>query len=201
MLVKICGIIDAETALATAEAGADLIGLVFAKSKRQVTVEQAKTIRAMLADSVKVVGVFKDEEMSNVNWIAKQVGLDYVQLHGATTLKDCQLSQRPVIKVIAVREQADLEQVNAFLAVADYILLDGAVAGSGTSFNWHLLNQLTHERQRIILAGGLSVANVQAAINQVAPVGVDVSSGVETNGSKDIEKIVQFIKKVQEGMV
>ncbi|WP_440897845.1 phosphoribosylanthranilate isomerase [Amphibacillus sp. Q70] len=197
MLVKICGIRTIEAGLTAASMGADLVGFVFAESKRQVSVAEAVRIRKQLPPQVKGVGVFVNTPISTVNQIAREVKLDYVQLHGEETVASCLASDFPVIKALSIQTEEDLKKVNMFLPVVDYLLIDGPIAGSGQVFDWKLLDSIPHARKKMILAGGLTPSNVQEAINQVDPIGVDVSSGVETNGVKDNQKIEQFIKKAK----
>lgn len=198
MLVKICGIKTVEAGLTAAEMGADLVGFVFAKSKRQVTVTEAIQLRKQMPVTVKTVGVFVDTPISIVNQIASQVDLDYVQLHGHETAASCLKSHLPVIKALSIRTDEEFSRVNEYLPVVDYLLIDGPVAGSGQTFDWQLIDSIPLVREKVILAGGLTPNSVKEAIDQVRPFGVDVSSGVETNGIKDVQKIKQFIQKAKE---
>lgn len=194
VLVKICGLTTYQDAIATTEAGADLIGFVFAQSKRQVTVEQVDQIQRQLPDHVKKVGVFVDTPIHIVNQIARLVRLDYVQLHGRESVSTCLKSEVPVIKALSLQTADSLEQVLDYLPVVDYLLLDGPKPGSGQTFDWHLIESIPLARDKMILAGGLTADNVDRAIQEASPIGVDVSSGVETNGKKDLIKIKQFIQ-------
>ena len=194
VLVKICGLTTYQDAIATTEAGADLIGFVFAQSKRQVTVDQVDQIQRQLPDYVKKVGVFVDTPIHIVNQIARLVRLDYVQLHGRESVSTCLKSEVPVIKALSLQTADSLEQVLDYLPVVDYLLLDGPKPGSGQTFDWHLIESIPLARDKMILAGGLTADNVDRAIQEASPIGVDVSSGVETNGKKDLIKIKQFIQ-------
>lgn len=194
VLVKICGLTTYQDAIATTEAGADLIGFVFAQSKRQVTVEQVDQIQRQLPDHVKKVGVFVDAPIHIVNQIARLVRLDYVQLHGRESVSTCLKSEVPVIKALSLQTADSLEQVLDYLPVVDYLLLDGPKPGSGQTFDWRLIESIPLARDKMILAGGLTADNVDRAIQEASPIGVDVSSGVETNGKKDLIKIKQFIQ-------
>lgn len=197
--VKICGLRDAETALYAALAGADALGFVFASGRRQVTPEQVRPLLAVLPSSVLKIGVFVDAPLQKVQEIARDCRLDVVQLHGAESPAYCRAVGRRVIKAFSVGTGRLPE------TLADYeveaVLLDtyvpGCAGGTGKTFDWSLVKELKCP-QRIILAGGLNAANVQKAIRIVRPYGVDVSSGVETNGQKDKEKIWEFIKKAKE---
>lgn len=194
MLVKICGIQDTETALSAVQSGADLLGFVFAPSKRQIGAEQAKEIIAALPASVKTVGVFVNETVERMIEIAETAGLDYIQLHGDETAELAAQLPFGIIKAFPVTAET-LPLIQDF--PADYYILDspigGARGGNGTVFDWDLAADLPIDRNKIILAGGLHAGNVQEAISRLSPVGIDVSSGVETDGRKDLDKIKQFI--------
>ncbi|GAA0451700.1 phosphoribosylanthranilate isomerase [Alkalibacillus silvisoli] len=199
--VKICGIRHTENAIEATKRGADMIGFVFAKSKRQVTVEQAKQIASSLPTNIKKVGVFVNASQEELEATAHSVGLDYVQLHGDESLKFCQQLSIPYIKSFRVQSKDDLEQTKQYND-ADYILLDSATGpyrgGNGTQFDWQILNDLPFEHERLILAGGLNQDNVKYAISQTTPKVVDVSSGVEFEGHKSNQLINQFIQSVKE---
>ncbi len=199
MRIKICGITDIATALAAAEMGADAIGLVFAPSRRQVNVEAARAIADAAPPFLTKVGVFVDEDPARVDAIAAACGLDVVQLHGHESPQVCAASRRPVVKAIRVADASSLEQIGAYRVAA--FLLDsdvpGVAGGSGRSFDWTLAASAARSA-RIILAGGLTPENVQDALNCVRPFGVDVSSGVETGGRKDPEKMRTFIGRVRD---
>jgi len=206
--VKICGITDVAHALAAAEAGADFIGLVFAPSKRRIDVEQATEIVAALKGlKPMVVGVFVNAPADSVNRIAEYCGLDWVQLSGDEPWEYSRDIQRPVIKAIRVRSEQGSEDILAQIASGYQghgegliCLLDchveGSYGGTGQSFDWGLARQVSH-RFPVIIAGGLSPENVSEAIRVARPWGVDVSSGVETEGAKDIFKIKSFIEAVR----
>ncbi len=199
MRIKICGITDIATALAAAEMGADAIGLVFAPGRRQVSVEAARAIADAAPPFLTKVGVFVDEDPSRVDAVAAACGLDVVQLHGHESPQVCAASRRPVVKAIRVADASSLEQIGAYRVAA--FLLDsdvpGVAGGSGRSFDWTLAASAARSA-RIILSGGLTPENVQDALNCVRPFGVDVSSGVETGGRKDPEKMRTFIGRVRD---
>jgi len=198
MLVKICGIQTAEHAQAAVAAGADLLGFVFAPSKRQITAEHARDIISSLPDSIQTVGVFVNEIPERMEKIAATAGLDYIQLHGDEDIAVAEALPFKVIKAFPVTEET-LPIIKDF--PADYYILDspigGARGGNGTVFDWDLAKDLPIDRNKIMLAGGLTPKNVEEAIERLSPVGVDVSSGVETNGIKDIDKIQEFIKNAK----
>jgi phosphoribosylanthranilate isomerase len=208
--VKICGIRDKTHALAAVEAGADFIGLVFAPSKRQVTPTQAREIASAVkksSDATKVVGVFVNAPASQVNEIADFCALDCVQLSGDESWEYCREVVEPVIKAIRIGQQSPAElyaELSAggqllpqqrFIALLDS-QVEGKYGGTGESFNWNLAQQVA-KRFPVIIAGGLDPENVSRLIERVRPWGVDVSSGVETGGVKDIAKIKAFIEAVR----
>lgn len=197
--VKICGIQTLEAAQAAVQAGADLIGFVFADSKRYIEPEKAAMISASIPANVQKVGVFVNEEVNRMKAIAEQVGLDYIQLHGDELQDVIDQLNYPVIKSFPIQTQADLEKINQYKA--DIYLLDSAGGpyrgGNGISINWELLTALS-TKENVMLAGGLTAQNVADAIAMVKPMAVDVSSGVETNGEKDKEKMMQFISQAKQ---
>ncbi|WP_044640559.1 phosphoribosylanthranilate isomerase [Risungbinella massiliensis] len=199
--VKICGITDAETARFACEFGADALGFVFAKSKRQVSPIQAQAIILDLPSSIRKVGVFVNEKIENVKWIFSKCGLDYVQLHGDESNSYIKSLDLPVIKAVGIGSKADVEQISSY--EADYLLVDSPKGttyqgGNGVTFDWELLKDLDESiRKRLIVAGGLDEQNVQKAICEIRPYIVDASSSLETDGKKDMTKIARFIEKVK----
>ncbi|MBH2035642.1 MAG: phosphoribosylanthranilate isomerase [Pseudomonadales bacterium] len=197
---KICGITRIEDALIAAEAGADAIGLVFyAKSPRAVSIQQARDIVAALPAFVTTVGLFVNASREELNDVLAGVALDLLQFHGDETPAECESYQRPYIKALRVKPGDDIAQLAAPYAKARGILLDtyvpGVPGGTGAAFDWSLVP--IGLPQPVILAGGLSAANVQAAIEQVRPYAVDVSGGVEAGkGIKDAAKIRAFMQAV-----
>jgi phosphoribosylanthranilate isomerase len=208
--IKICGIRCEAHALAAVEAGADFIGLVFAPSQRQVSPAQACEIASAVKKSsaaTKVVGVFVNAPSFQVNELADFCALDWIQLSGDESWEYCREVVRPVIKAIRVDQQspedlyAALSAGSKLLPAQGFIaLLDsqvgGKYGGTGESFNWNLAQEVA-KRFPIIIAGGLDPKNVGKLIERVAPWGVDVSSGVETTGVKDIAKVKAFIEAVR----
>ena len=209
--VKICGIRDKTHALAAVEAGADFIGLVFAPSKRQVTPTKACEIASAVkksSDATKVVGVFVNALATDVDRIADFCALDWVQLSGDETWQYCQELKKAIIKVIHVSSGqktdeilADIETGYQLLPEKELVcLLDsrvgGAYGGTGQVFNWQLAREVS-VRFPVMIAGGLTAANVGQLVREVKPWGVDVSTGVESNGLKDASKIRAFVKVVR----
>ncbi|MCR6794474.1 phosphoribosylanthranilate isomerase [Bacillus paranthracis] len=201
MKVKICGITDMETAKRACEYGADALGFVFAESKRKITPGLAKEIIQELPANVLKIGVFVNESVEVIQKIADECGLTHVQLHGD---EDNHLIRRlniPSVKALGVTSEIDMK--NAQVYETDYILFDSPKerfhGGNGKKFSWELLAHMPKElREKTILAGGLKTLNIEEAIRTVRPYMVDVSSGVETEGKKDVEKIKQFIIKAKE---
>ncbi|WP_099156596.1 phosphoribosylanthranilate isomerase [Virgibacillus ndiopensis] len=194
MLVKICGITTKEAAETAVQSGADFIGFVFAPSKRKITPVAAATISKSLPSSIKKVGVFVNESLENIQQIAMQVGLDYIQLHGDESPEFAEKLAYPIIKAFPM-ESDTIKEISKF--PCDYYLLDSPIGanrgGNGTTFDWKLLTETNLNLSKVILAGGLNADNVQEAIAKARPSGVDVSSGVESDGQKDIAKIKEFI--------
>ncbi len=216
-LVKICGISDVKHARAAAALGADFVGIVFAPSKRQVTLGQANRIAAGLRKSNEIiepgstaaaiddalrsrrpllVGVFADQDADTINGIAGDCGLDLVQLSGSETWEMCAMLNRPVLKCMKVRQEERAPDILDGVRDGGIVLLDpyveGAYGGSGQVLEWTVAAEVARHIP-IVLAGGLSPANVGEAVRTVKPWAVDVSSGVETDGRKDSDKIRAFI--------
>ena len=213
--VKMCGISKVETIPAVVEAKPDYMGLVFAPSKRQVTVDQAKILVEELHrgyakkygsdtehdknDTIKTVGVFVNETVDNLITIANEANLDAVQLHGDEDETFIQsLKERTnveVWKAIQIRTAADTEKW--IDSSADMLLFDAyhkdERGGTGEVFDWSSLDAF---ERPFMLAGGIDSTNVARAIRTVRPYGIDISSGIETNGVKDDEKIKAFTKIV-----
>ena len=214
--VKMCGISKVETIPAVVEAKPDYMGLVFAPSKRQVTVDQAKILVEELHrgyakkygsdtehdknDTIKTVGVFVNETVDNLVTIANEANLDAVQLHGDEDEAFIQsLKERTnveVWKAIQIRSAADVEEW--IDSSADMLLFDAyhkdERGGTGEVFDWSSLDAF---ERPFMLAGGIDSTNVARAIRTVRPYGIDISSGIETNGVKDDEKITAFTKIVK----
>ncbi|WP_163539803.1 phosphoribosylanthranilate isomerase [Gracilibacillus sp. YIM 98692] len=199
--VKICGLTNKEAIETAVEAGADFIGFVFARSKRQLTIKAASELADSVPSHVKKVGVFVNESLKTIQEISDKVGLDYVQLHGDESPAFCREIEMPVIKAFQVTSRADLEQI--VLYDCAYYLLDSPAGkyrgGNGETFDWAMTKDHDFLDKKIILAGGLHSDNIAEAIKEVSPIGVDVSSGVETEGKKDVNKIKTFIQAAKKG--
>lgn len=201
MKVKICGITDVETAKSACEYGADALGFVFAESKRKITPKRAKEIIQELPANVLKIGVFVNESVEVIQKIADECGLTHVQLHGDEDNHQIRRLNIPSVKSLGVTSESDMKNAQGY--EADYILFDSPKekfhGGNGKTFSWELLGHIPKElRKKTILAGGLNTLNIEEAIRTVRPYMVDVSSGVETEGKKDVEKIKQFIIKAKE---
>ncbi|MBM5570381.1 MULTISPECIES: phosphoribosylanthranilate isomerase [Deefgea] len=200
--VKVCGLRDAQTARAVAQAGADAIGLVFyPPSPRHVSIEQATEIVASLPAFVMSVGLFVNESALVVSSVLEKVPLDLLQFHGDEDLAYCSQFGRPFIKAVRVKPDLNLlEYAQQFVSPLCRGLLldawvDGVPGGTGHSFDW---NGLPSEWPLpLILSGGLHAGNIAQAIKQVRPWAVDVSSGVEVSkGVKDLQRVDAFIRAV-----
>ncbi len=205
--IKICGITRVEDVLAAAQSGADAIGLVFYhRSPRHIGIVQATQLAAALPPFVSVVGLFVDAEATFVREVLGSVPLDLLQFHGDESPEFCAQFGKPYLKAIRVKAGVDLLQCAARFHTAKGLLLDahvdGVPGGTGATFDWTLIpRQLPLP---VILSGGLDAENVAAAIKQVQPYAVDVSSGVEARkgintlkGIKDAAKIAAFINEVK----
>lgn len=209
--IKICGIKNEEQALAAAKAGADFIGLVFAASPRQVTPATAARIVTALKKyktTAEVVGVFVNADADTVNRISDTCRLDRVQLNGDELWTYCREIDRPIIKAMRVNRNnpqgkvgKDIEYGMKLLKGQKITIMldttaDGRYGGTGQTFDWELAGPIAR-RFPVIIAGGLTPANVPEAIKTLSPWGVDVSTGVETRGVKDLSKIKIFIEAVR----
>ncbi|HAO6014269.1 TPA: phosphoribosylanthranilate isomerase [Listeria monocytogenes] len=196
MIVKICGLKKAVDVAAAVDNGADMIGFVFAKSKRQVTVEKAHELAKNIPANVKKVGVFVNPTEEELMAAIKGVPLDIVQLHGQEPAKQANRTDAEVIKAFPVKDGKLPTNINDYPNAS--ILLDAPAeeyeGGSGKTFDWDKINRDMLTKNKLIIAGGLNAQNVQEAIKRFEPYAVDISSGVETNGEKDPEKIKYFIK-------
>lgn len=199
MKVKICGITDVDTALFAVKSGADAIGFVFAESKRKTTLEKAQEIIKKLPEHILKVGVFVNEEKDVIQKIVDETGINVIQLHGDESPEFCQQFSVPIIKALSISSTEDLNQIAEYSC--DYYLLDSPRGkyhgGNGMAFDWSILSQAPIHKGKLILAGGLTFENVKGAIDITAPFMVDVSSGVETDGKKDVQKIKEFIEKAK----
>ena len=195
--IKLCGLTRACDIEAANRLKPDYIGFVFAeKSRRFVSEEQAKELKSLLSPEIKAVGVFVNEDPETVAGLLNRGIIDLAQLHGnedGAYLKCLRtLTDRPLLQAFRIKGEEDLRRAEG--SSADGILLD-AGAGDGTVFDWQLLRNW---QRPCFLAGGLEPGNVREAIRMLRPFGVDVSSGIETDGRKDPEKMKAFVTAVRE---
>jgi phosphoribosylanthranilate isomerase len=192
--IKLCGVRNARDAVMCAEAGADEIGVVFApRSRRRVSVQTAREIRAAIPAHVPLVGVFEDADLAEAVRIAGEVGLAAVQLHGALPKPPGTL---PLYAAVRVAGEADLARLPALRGFRR-LLLDGpAGGGGGVSFAWSLARDAHRAFDGdVFVAGGLTAENVADAIRAARPSGVDVASGIEgRDGFKDSDRVRAFIE-------
>ena len=195
--IKLCGLTRACDIEAANRLKPDYIGFVFAeKSRRFVSGDLAKALKSLLSPEIKAVGVFVNEDPETVAGLLNRGIIDLAQLHGGEDeayLKRLRtLTDRPLLQAFRVAGEEDLRRAEG--SSADGILLD-AGAGDGTVFDWQLLRNW---RRPYFLAGGLEPGNVREAVRSLRPYGVDVSSGIETGGKKDPEKMKAFVTAVRE---
>jgi phosphoribosylanthranilate isomerase len=196
--VKICGITNAHDALAAVEAGADLLGLNFCEaSPRNISLRMAAEIARSLPPFVVKVGVFVDADEGLVTRAIGDCGLNLLQFHGDETPEYCAQFGLMSMKAFRIRDVESLTALPAYPTEAWLLdaFVKGKPGGTGEKFNWDLALEAKKFGKPIFLAGGLTPANVAAAIEKVQPYGVDVSSGVEASpGKKDPAKVKAFIQ-------
>ncbi|QDP99542.1 phosphoribosylanthranilate isomerase [Lysinibacillus fusiformis] len=201
--VKICGLKEVQHVQAAVRAGADAIGFVFAPSKRLVSIEQARELAKHVPEGVAKIGVFVNPTAEELQAAVKEVPLDYVQYHGEETPDFIREQGYPAIKALSVRSAEDVQKAAHY--DVDYYLFDAPgtdfKGGSGHTFDWTLLQVVGIPHEKLILAGGLKLENIEQAVSLVSPSMVDVSSGVESDGVKDIAKIAAFLQLVKKERV
>ena len=196
--IKLCGLSRTRDILAANQLRPEYIGFVFApKSSRYISSEQARELKALLSSQIRTVGVFVNEGIDRVEELLNSGVIDLAQLHGSEDADYIrQLRTRtgkPVIQAFRITSEEDVKWAEH--SIADHILLD-AGAGTGTVFDWSMLRQI---RRPYFLAGGLGPENVKGAVERLHPYAVDVSSGIETDGSKDPEKMAAFVTAGRKG--
>lgn len=193
--VKLCGLRRKEDILAANRYGPDWIGFVFAKSKRQVSKEEAAELKQLLSPKILAVGVFVDAPVTEMVSLYEAGIIDVIQLHGGEgpqVVEEIQARcSAPIIQAVSVRGKEDVEK--ALSSKADYLLFDSGNGGTGQSFDWAHLGEM---KRPFFLAGGIRQENLEEAL-QLHPFAIDVSSGVETDGYKDEEKIKQLMETVR----
>ncbi|HVM41168.1 MAG TPA: phosphoribosylanthranilate isomerase [Acidimicrobiia bacterium] len=194
MFVKICGVTTEEDALLAVAMGADAVGFVFAPSRRQVRPDDVRDIVRRLPPEVVTVGVFRNERPETVCDVVNRIGLRAAQLHGGETLTEVTYVRERVPMVLQAFPAGDPRLDEASKSPADVILVDSRDPGSGTVFDWSLVEGVPPTKP-MLLAGGLTPDNVETAIQRVQPWGVDVATGVEHKpGRKDPTKVRRFIE-------
>ena len=194
--IKMCGLSQKRDIQAVNEIKPEYIGFVFwAKSKRYISPEKALEFKQMLDENIKAVGVFVDESIEKVAELLENGVIDLAQLHGSETEdyihKLREMTDKPIIKAFKIRSLGDVER--AVKSYADMILLDAGM-GDGKIFDWSLIQDITRP---YFLAGGLNCENIAEAVRKIKPYAVDVSSGIETDGLKDIKKMTAFAMAVR----
>ncbi|MDT2571233.1 phosphoribosylanthranilate isomerase [Enterococcus raffinosus] len=191
--IKICGLKNSSAIEAAVTAGAEYLGFVFAESPRRVRPEKVSELTKNLPKEIKKVGVFVSPTREEVEEIIETAGLDLIQIHGKTELTEL---SRPIIRAFSIKDQDSF-----YFYQYPHLLLDAPPAklmgGNGQTFDWHLVDQRHLPKEKLWLAGGLDSENVGEAIRFFKPQVVDVSSGVETAGEKDLAKIQAFCQAVK----
>ena len=195
--IKMCGLSRIEDIEAANAIKPDYIGFVFAEiSKRRVSALEASKLKSKLDPDINAVGVFLDDKLDFVASMLNLGIVDVVQLHGSEDEeyieKVRQITNKPIIKAFIIRSKEDVERAEK--STADYILLDGG-KGEGKVFDWSLLKDI---KRPYFLAGGLNPGNASDAVKALKPYAVDVSTGIETDGVKDREKMTAFANAVRE---
>jgi phosphoribosylanthranilate isomerase len=200
--VKVCGMTNLKDALVAVEEGADAVGFIFyKKSPRSVTMKLVREIVLEVPPFVNTVGVFVDETAEQINKIADYCNLDIIQLHGDESPAFCKRMRRRVIKAFRVKNLQSVKKLSSF-QVSGFLLdtfSENLHGGTGKVFDWNLVLP-AKKFGPVIMAGGLTPNNVQQAVRQVRPYGVDVCSGVESElGIKDHKKVRAFLKNAKAG--
>lgn len=195
--IKLCGLSRTCDIEVANELKPEYIGFVFAKkSRRYVSPEKAAELRRVLSSDIRAVGVFVNESPENIAELLNSGIIDVAQLHGNEDdefIKRLRtLADKPVIKAFRIDSEQDI--AGAIKSSADYVLLDSGSGGTGTAFDWELIKNI---QRPYFLAGGLDIHNVESAVKDLMPYGVDVSSGIETDGYKDRNKMAAFVSAVR----
>ena len=200
--VKVCGMTSLKDALVAVEGGADAVGFIFyKKSPRSVTMKTVREIVLELPPFVDTVGVFVDETAEQINKIADYCNLDIIQLHGDESPTFCRKIRRKVIKAFRIKDMQSVKKLSSF-QVSGFLLdtfSENLHGGTGKVFDWNLALP-AKKFGPVIMAGGLTPNNVQQAVRQIRPYGVDVCSGVESEpGIKDHKKVRAFLNNAKAG--
>ena len=203
--VKICGHTNPEDAKLAFELGADYIGLIFAESRRKVSIDQARAVIHALPDFKNFVAVFSNQSKEEVENTVQELGLRILQFHGEETALYCRSFMEKgyeVIKTFRIKDPMSLKRLDEYNVSA--FLFDtfksDAKGGTGVTFDWELIEDRPYVHEKLFLAGGLNVQNLKMAIQKVRPFAVDVVSGVEKEpGKKDPKLLAEFIRIAKEG--
>lgn len=201
MLIKICGLTKVTEADYLNANHVDFAGFVlfFPKSKRNITIEQAKEIMAHLNATIKKVAVVVKPDLAQIQQI-EAAGFDYIQIHSDIAPTLLEQIQLPILKAFNVNDIDTIDRYRSLKNVAGYVF-DAHEPGSGKSFDWSMLSDIPRDNKLFFLAGGISADNVKEAIKKLSPDGIDVSTGVEYNASnktgKDPQKIEEFVRIIR----
>ena len=199
MKIKICGLKRNEDIEYVNEALPDYIGFVFSKSRRQVTLQQAYDLKRGLNSRIKSVGVFVNEPQDMIAELAQNGIIDLAQLHGnednvyISKLREKTDGKVKIIKAISISNEFSIDQINEI--DADFFLLDNGSGGTGKAFDYSLIKNKVNDR--IFLAGGINAGNIKNAVS-LNPYCIDVSSGAESDGIKDREKIIKLVRSIRD---
>jgi phosphoribosylanthranilate isomerase len=198
--IKICGITNIEDAIRAESLGADAIGFIlYKKSKRYVSPVEIKKITNELSPLTMKVGVFVNETLENINKVSKETGINVVQIHGNEQPDILSSLSLPAIKAFRVNDEFDFIKLDDYM---DFSILldahsDNNYGGTGQKFNWEIIPD--DIRGKIILAGGISIENLDIIVKKIKPAGIDLSSSLEAEpGKKDKSKMEKFFKKVNQ---
>lgn len=196
--IKLCGLSRLCDIQAANICKPDYIGFVFApKSKRYINPQQAEVLKKELLPNILSVGVFVNDDITKISDLLNNGIIDIAQLHGNESneyIKKLRtLTNKTIIKAFSIKSEFDI--ISAQNSLADYVLLDTGNGGTGMVFNWEFTKNI---KRPYFLAGGLNLENIKSAVETLNPYAVDVSSGIETDGFKDKEKMVEFVKIIRE---
>ena len=195
--IKICGLMRPQDIDMVNEACPDIAGFILAAGRRRtVTPERMRELTGRLRPEIQSAAVFLDQDIRWIRELAEQDLMDIIQLHGHESneeIRDLRSgTKKTIIKAFRIETADDIRRAEQ--SEADLVLLDQGAGGSGQTWDWSLLTGMSRP---FILAGGLDPGNVSEAVRKTCPFGVDVSSGVETDGCKDREKILRFVRAVR----
>ena len=188
-LLKICGVRHVADAQFCESIGVDFIGLNFVPASKRHIDRQTGTEICASVRNIKTVGVFQNQPVDYVNSVARQLDLHYIQLAGDENVRTIKQCNRPVIKTIIIRGENDLKPLEDFIPHVAYFIIDGPNPGCGESFSWNILGSLSVP---YFIAGGINANNAARAVSETHPLGVDVASGIESNGLPDQNKIEEI---------